>query len=103
MEWCSTQMIAKSLTFIVLPVLSAFSSICNHVDHIKHEDTSSQLLTCPNNKATSSSSSCSLDPTHLPHPISYYHNPSHPLPYYLSLAGHCIHEVFCKENHWNEC
>ncbi|OXH43434.1 hypothetical protein J003_04397 [Cryptococcus neoformans] len=35
--------------------------------------------------------------------MSYYHDPSHSLPYYLSPVGHHIREVFCKENRCYNC
>ncbi|OXG48609.1 hypothetical protein C352_06733, partial [Cryptococcus neoformans CHC193] len=39
----------------------------------------------------------------LAHPVSYYHDPKTPLPYYLSLPGKYIREVFTKENRCNDC
>ncbi|OXH10104.1 hypothetical protein J010_03488, partial [Cryptococcus neoformans] len=39
----------------------------------------------------------------LAHPVSHYHDPKTPLPYYLSPAGKYIHEVFTKENCCNDC
>ncbi|OXM75396.1 hypothetical protein C364_06807 [Cryptococcus neoformans Bt63] len=39
----------------------------------------------------------------LAHPVSHYHDPKTPLPYYLSLARKYIREVFTKENRCNDC
>ncbi|OWZ80394.1 hypothetical protein C365_00865 [Cryptococcus neoformans Bt85] len=39
----------------------------------------------------------------LAHPVSHYHDPKTPLPYYLSLAGKYIREVFTTENCCNDC
>ncbi|OWZ60571.1 hypothetical protein AYX15_07094 [Cryptococcus neoformans] len=39
----------------------------------------------------------------LPHLISYYHDPTHALPYYLLPAGCYIQEVFRKENRCYDC
>lgn len=65
--------------------------ISNHVKRIQHEDATSQIRSCPTNQATSNN-------VQLPHSMSYYHDPSHTLPYYLSPAGCHIHKVFHKEN-----
>ncbi|OWZ26192.1 hypothetical protein C347_06836 [Cryptococcus neoformans AD2-60a] len=69
--------------------------ISNHVDHIQHEHAASQSSR-PTTKTTS-------DNVQLPHPISYYHDPAHALPYYLSPAGRYIREVFRKENRCYDC
>ncbi|EAL20358.1 hypothetical protein CNBF1680 [Cryptococcus deneoformans B-3501A] len=45
----------------------------------------------------------SSDNVQLPHSMSYYHDHSHALPYYLSPAGHHICEVFRKENRCYDC
>ena len=60
--------------------------ISNHVDCIQHEHAASQ----PSRSTTKTTS----DNVQLPHPISYYHDPAHTLPYYLSPAGRYIQEVF---------
>ncbi|KAE8543243.1 hypothetical protein D1P53_000733 [Cryptococcus gattii VGV] len=44
-----------------------------------------------------------LNSSLLAHPVSYYHDPKHPLPYYLSLAGKHLCELFAQENHCNDC
>nr|KIR84656.1 hypothetical protein I308_04830 [Cryptococcus tetragattii IND107] len=44
-----------------------------------------------------------LNSSLLTQPVSYYHNPKHPLPYYLSLAGKHLHELFAQENCCNDC
>ncbi|UOH84918.1 hypothetical protein LQV05_001733 [Cryptococcus neoformans] len=68
----------------------------NHVDCIQHEHVASQPSSHSTNKATS-------DNMPLPHPISYYHDPSHSLPYYPSPVGCYIREVFHKENQCYDC
>ena len=70
--------------------------ISNHVERIQHKDAASRTRSCLTNQATS-------DNVQLPHSMSYYHDPSHSLPYYLSLVGHHICEVFCKENRCYNC
>nr|KIR84060.1 hypothetical protein I308_05463 [Cryptococcus tetragattii IND107] len=44
-----------------------------------------------------------LNSSLLTHPVSYYHDPKHLLPYYLSLAGKHLCELFAQENRCNDC
>ncbi|OXM76412.1 hypothetical protein C364_05992 [Cryptococcus neoformans Bt63] len=82
-------------TFTMQAARRVFSSICNHVDHIQHEHAASQ--------SSRSTTKTTSDNIQLPHPISYYHDPAHALPYYLSPVGRYIREVFRKENHCYDC
>ncbi|KAE8541147.1 hypothetical protein D1P53_002502 [Cryptococcus gattii VGV] len=80
----------------------------NHIDRITHEDAASQIPLCSNNnnhlnKPINTSSSGSSDVVQLPHPIAYYYDPLHPLPYYRSPAGRYVHDVFHQENHCFDC
>ncbi|OXG74026.1 hypothetical protein C349_06343 [Cryptococcus neoformans var. grubii Br795] len=45
-------------------------------------------------KNPASSASRSSDSAQLPQPVTYYHDPTHPLPYYRSPAGRYIRDVF---------
>ncbi|OXG34546.1 hypothetical protein C359_06003 [Cryptococcus neoformans Bt120] len=54
--------------------------ISNHVDRIQHEHAASQ--------SSRSTTKTTSDNVQLPHTISYYHDPAHALPYYLSPLGH---------------
>ena len=69
--------------------------ISNHVNRIQHEHMASQ--------SSRSTTKTTSDNVQLPHPILYYHDPAHALPYYLSPAGCYIREVFRKENHCYDC
>ncbi|OXG71673.1 hypothetical protein C349_07033 [Cryptococcus neoformans var. grubii Br795] len=69
--------------------------ISNHVDRIQHEHAASQ--------SSRSTTKTTSDNIQLPHPISYYHDPAHALPYYLSPVGCYIREVFQKENRCYDC
>nr|KIR87865.1 hypothetical protein I308_01896 [Cryptococcus tetragattii IND107] len=44
-----------------------------------------------------------LNSSLLTHPVSYYHDPKHPLLYDLSLAGKHLCELFAQENCCNNC
>ncbi|KIR68335.1 hypothetical protein I314_00753 [Cryptococcus bacillisporus CA1873] len=65
----------------------------SHIDQIVHEDTASRTTHCTV-KTPLSSAPQSSDNAQLPHPVFYYHDPTHPLLYYRSLAGQYICEVF---------
>lgn len=67
--------------------------ISNHIEQIAHEDAASQHASHPI-KTPVSSASRSSDTAQLPQLINYYHDPTHPLPYYHSPAGWYIHDVF---------
>ncbi|OXG40122.1 hypothetical protein C355_06909 [Cryptococcus neoformans Th84] len=69
--------------------------ISNHVDCIQHEHVASQ--------SSRSTTKTTSDNVQLPHPISYYHDPTHALPYCLSPVGRYIREVFRKENRCYDC
>ncbi|OXG15414.1 hypothetical protein C366_04002 [Cryptococcus neoformans Tu401-1] len=68
--------------------------ISNHIEQIAHEDAASQHA--PRSiKTPASSTSRSSNSAQLPQPANYYHDPTHPLPYYHSPAGRYICDVFC--------
>lgn len=62
--------------------------ISNHVNCIQHEHAASQ--------SSQSTTKTTSNNVQLPHPISYYYDPAHALPYYLSPVGCYIQEVFWK-------
>lgn len=69
--------------------------ISNHIDRITHKDAVSQISLCPNNnnclnRPIHTSNSGFPDAVKLPHPIAYYYDPSHLLPYYRSPAGRYV-------------
>lgn len=76
--------------------------ISNHIDRIQHEDDASQPMPRPG-KIPPTTPSTSSGKIQLPHPIFYYHDPSHPLPYYRSPAGRYIREIFRRENRCYDC
>ncbi|OXM77890.1 hypothetical protein C364_04477, partial [Cryptococcus neoformans Bt63] len=60
--------------------------IGNHIERIAHEDAASQHA--PQSiKNPAFSASRSSDSAQLPQPVTYYHDPTHQLPYYRSPAG----------------
>ncbi|OXG63173.1 hypothetical protein C351_03311, partial [Cryptococcus neoformans c8] len=76
--------------------------ISNHIERIAHEDAASQHA--PRSiKNPASSASRSSDSAQLPQPVTYYHDPTHPLPYYCSPAGQYIRDVFHRENRCFDC
>ncbi|OXG11132.1 hypothetical protein C366_06171 [Cryptococcus neoformans Tu401-1] len=76
--------------------------ISNHIERIMHEDAASQHA--PHSiKTPTSSASRSSDSAQLPQPVNYYHDPTHPLPYYHSPAGWYIHDVFHQESCCFDC
>ena len=76
--------------------------ISNHIERIAHEDAASQHA--PHSiKNPASSASRSSDSAQLPQPVIYYHDPTHPLPYYHSPAGRYIRDVFRRENRCFDC
>ncbi|OWT35531.1 hypothetical protein C362_06884 [Cryptococcus neoformans Bt1] len=76
--------------------------IGNHIERIAHEDAASQHA--PRSiKNPASSASRSSDSAQLPQPVTYYHDPTHQLPYYRSPAGRYIRDVFRRENRCFDC
>ncbi|OWZ29975.1 hypothetical protein C347_04652 [Cryptococcus neoformans AD2-60a] len=76
--------------------------IGNHIERIAHEDAASQHA--PRSiKNPAFSTSRSSDSAQLPQPVTYYHDPTHPLPYYRSPAGQYIRDVFRRENRCFDC
>nr|KIR49176.1 hypothetical protein I312_01329 [Cryptococcus bacillisporus CA1280] len=74
----------------------------SHINQIVHEDTASRT-THRTVKTPLSSAPQSSDNAQLPHPVFYYHDPTHPLLYYRSPASQYIREVFRQENCCYDC
>lgn len=76
----------------------------NLTDHtmVLYVALASHTISCPD-KILTTTSLQSTGRVQLSHPIAYYHEPSHPLPYYCIPAGCYVHDIFCQKNHCFNC